>query len=180
MVAAGAVGIGGGAGSWALTSLRSLWQSDESLCRLVDPTHPHGLVPLMNSTVQPVEPAEMPTIDITADGHQIRLLCASVYERDAWLGALRDARHVSSHRICTLELAKEKAEETRDQLRKERDECRAELTRLSEEHSAYDAASKRLQTELDSSAAQRVDERATDMAVRADLQVALDALVGRW
>ena len=117
------------------------------MCAALDPLHPRGTMPLVDSTVQPLGEEEGTFgMRVTAHAHDVRILCASAAERDAWLSALRAARLVSAHRVYISELAKDRAESGRDVARRERDAFEAQARELAQEVSANEAAALRAPT----------------------------------
>ena len=100
---------------------------------------------------RPVDGADAITLaayDGSASERQLRVLCGSPAERDAWLAAIREAREVSLHRLYTLQQSRFAAEEARDTFRRERDASRREAERLHEEIAVYKAARERAQEHM--------------------------------
>jgi hypothetical protein len=137
-----------GSGEWLVASHGELWREGEALCKAIEPSHPRGALPLVDASVQPAGTAEAPAIDLSCNGHEMTLLCTSVVEREAWLGALRAARDLSAHRMYMVEVAKGIAEESRDEARRERDALQRVADGLREEASAEAAAAQRARAQI--------------------------------
>jgi len=137
-------------GTWVVGSKRELWVGGGAHDELVDMRHPRGVIPLNEcraeaATVDGADAITLAAYDGSASERQLRVLCGSPAERDAWLAAIREAREVSLHRLYTLQQSRFAAEEARDTFRRERDASRREAERLHEEIAVYKAARERAQ-----------------------------------
>ena len=90
---------GAPAGAWLVPSEEELWGRASKLGRLLDVFHPKAVVPLAGSLLSATDEAAgqlgevaVPGFALSAHGLELKLLCASAAERDAWLGALRTAQ----------------------------------------------------------------------------------------
>jgi hypothetical protein len=77
------------------------------------------------------------------------MICVSQNEREAWLNALRSARHLSAHRLHISELGREKAEAAAREAKSERESMERHAEALQLEVNANEAAAQRARQQLD-------------------------------
>jgi len=146
-------------GNWLIQKIEDLYGAqgrpklmrvaDDDGMQFLDPLHPKTVMPLRYSQVQPDQEGGLPALQITPlKEAPLRLLCASLAEREAWLHALRDARDVSAHRLSSLQLEVNTLKEERNMSRARVDELGHERDTLLEELRTYRAESDRTKTEL--------------------------------
>ena len=147
-------GGNGASGDWVVRSQDEVWRPGEPLCEALDPKHPSGAVPLVDVGVEPLKEEEGYGLRVlwynNPSLEAVKMLCSSAAERDAWITAMRDAKHVTMHKVYTTALAKENAEGQRDAARRERDGWRLQAEDLREEARANEAAAQRARTQLES------------------------------
>ena len=124
---------GAAAGVWLVPTGEDLWGRTSKLGGLIDVFHPKAVVPLSGSLVSPVDEVdEQHGFALSAHGLELKLLCASAVEREAWLCALRTAQGCSPQAMYAERLGRELLERARAQGKLECDEWERRAATLQE------------------------------------------------